>query len=109
MIRVAAWFPGERFARRVAGWAVVGMVVGTTACGSGASSSAAPAEAPVMAGKKAPVDVPADGKRFEPPAEKAQMPDGAWICDMGTVHYARMTPGDGECPVCGMKLVQHKH
>ncbi|MFW6053839.1 MAG: hypothetical protein ACOC9J_03410, partial [Persicimonas sp.] len=53
-----------------------------------------------------PVDVPEDGKKFDPPVEKAQIPDGAWFCDMGTVHYAQMKEGDGTCPECGMKLKQ---
>ena len=53
------------------------------------------------------VEVADDGTEFEPPVEKGQIPEGAWICDMGTVHYARMSEGDGSCPLCGMDLVRH--
>ncbi len=55
------------------------------------------------------VVVAEDGTEFDPPVEKSQIPDGAWICDMGTVHYARMKKGDGKCAKCGMNLVEHKH
>ena len=54
------------------------------------------------------VEVAEDGTEFEPPVEKEQIPDGAWICDMDTVHYARMSEGDGSCPLCGMDLVHHE-
>jgi len=50
------------------------------------------------------VEVPRDGKQFQPAVHKDQIPEGAWFCDMGDVHYARMTKGDGSCPVCGMEL-----
>lgn len=56
---------------------------------------------------KAPVKkvvVPKEGKKFDPPVEKAAIPDGAYICDMGTVHYARLDKGDGRCPLCHMHL-----
>jgi hypothetical protein len=52
------------------------------------------------------VEVTAEGNTFDPPVAKEQIPDGAWFCDMETVHYARAEEGDGLCPVCGMKLVQ---
>ncbi|MEQ9077687.1 MAG: hypothetical protein RLP09_27745 [Sandaracinaceae bacterium] len=48
----------------------------------------------------------ADGSRFDPAIQAEQVPDGAWYCDMGTVHYAAPTQGDGSCPICGMRLVQ---
>ena len=52
------------------------------------------------------VELPKGGKQFEPPILLAQVPIGAWYCDMnGTVHYARGEQGDGVCPVCHMKLV----
>ena len=54
------------------------------------------------------VTVTAAGGKIAPPARKSDIPDGAWICDMGTVHYARAEKGDGKCPLCGMNLVQHK-
>ena len=54
------------------------------------------------------VDVPTDGKEFDPAVEKQQLPEGAWICDMDTVHFAAMEkPEDGKCPVCGMPLEQN--
>jgi len=53
------------------------------------------------------VDVPVEGKEFEPPISVDEVPEEAWHCDMdGSVHYAAMKEGDGECPVCGMDLVQ---
>lgn len=53
------------------------------------------------------VEVADDGTVFDPPVQVDQIPDGAWYCDMGTVHYARMTEGDGRCAECGMTLT-HK-
>lgn len=53
-----------------------------------------------------PVEVSATGTNFDPPVAKDRIPEGAWFCDMGTVHYARMEEGDGRCPRCGMRLVQ---
>ncbi len=50
------------------------------------------------------VEVAAEGTEFDPPVEVAQLPDGVWFCDMGTVHYASLQPG--ECPLCGMDLVE---
>ena len=52
------------------------------------------------------VEVAAEGTEFDPAVEVVQLPDGVWYCDMGTVHYATLQPG--ECPLCGMDLVQ-KH
>lgn len=53
------------------------------------------------------VEVAADGTEFDPPVEKEQIPEGAWICDMGTVHYAQKEEGDATCPLCNMDLVAH--
>ena len=53
------------------------------------------------------VEVASDGTRFDPPEAKENMPDGAWICDMGKAHFASMTKGDGQCPTCGMSLKEH--
>lgn len=53
------------------------------------------------------VEVSDEGTEFDPPVEKEQIPEGAYICDMGTVHYARMEEGDGTCPLCNMALVPH--
>ena len=53
------------------------------------------------------VEVPDDGKEFDPSIKASQVPKGAWHCDMdGKVHYAAMKKGDGKCPVCNMKLTQ---
>lgn len=58
--------------------------------------------------KATPVSVTREGSEFEPPISKQRIPAGAWYCDMGTVHYARTAEGDGQCPSCGMTLVQKK-
>ena len=53
------------------------------------------------------VHVAENGTRFDPPVAKERIPDEAWACVMGgKVHYASMKKGDGECPVCGMNLVE---
>ncbi len=67
-----------------------------------AKKAPAPAEAAAAADDK--VEVPKEGKKFEPPVKPEQIPGGAWYCDMGTVHYARGEEGDGKCPLCHMKL-----
>ncbi|MBA2663668.1 MAG: hypothetical protein H0U74_15375 [Bradymonadaceae bacterium] len=53
------------------------------------------------------VEVSVEGSSFAPAVSKDSVPQGSWICDMGTVHYARAEQGDGICPLCKMKLVQH--
>lgn len=77
-----------------------------TADGEAAPAEAA-AEQPVAEQQAALVEVSVEGTPFEPAVEKAQIPEGSWICDMGTVHYARSEQGDGTCPLCNMKLVQY--
>lgn len=58
-------------------------------------------------GESKTVEVADDGNEFDPMVSADQIPEGAWHCDMnGEVHYAAMEKGDGECPVCGMDLVQ---
>lgn len=52
------------------------------------------------------VEVAADGTTFDPPVAVEKIPDGAWMCDMGTVHYASKEKGEGKCPSCGMALVE---
>lgn len=49
----------------------------------------------------------ATGSRFEPPVKIDEIPQGAWYCDMGTVHYAQTEAGDKTCKLCKMKL-KHK-
>jgi len=51
------------------------------------------------------VEVAEGGSEFDPPVAKSQIPDGTWICDMGTVHYAATE--SGSCPLCGMRLTEH--
>jgi glucose/arabinose dehydrogenase len=53
-------------------------------------------------------EVTKEGSKFDPPIAKAEVPEGAYYCDMGTVHYARMEEGDGKCPLCGMALVHEQ-
>ncbi|MEM9865851.1 MAG: heavy metal-binding domain-containing protein [Myxococcota bacterium] len=72
--------------------------------GCGAESSAPPAPSAVAAASDGPHSVEAP-VRFEPAVEKDAIAPGAWICDMGSVHYAQ--PGEGECPICGMDLVEY--
>ena len=86
------------------------LAVFALACDSGATPAAPTAEASPEAEAAAPVavEVPKDGKKFKPPLQLEQVPDGAWICDMGTVHYARGEKGDGRCPLCKMNLKEHK-
>ena len=67
------------------------------------SSPTATASAAAATG---PVEVPADGKKFDPPVTPAQLPPGAWYCDMGTVHWAQMNEGNKTCPICKMTLKQ---
>ncbi len=52
------------------------------------------------------IEVTAAGAKIDPPVAKSKIPAGAYYCDMGTVHYARMDKGDGKCPLCGMMLTQ---
>ncbi len=66
---------------------------------SGSDAAAAPASA---------IDVPADGKKFDPAVKAEQLPAGAWYCNMGTAHWAQMKEGDKTCPICKMKLTQKK-
>lgn len=73
-------------------WIAVAVLLG--ACGG--SEPPAPEAAPVAS--------PAQGARHDPPVPVSEVPDGAWMCDMGTVHYT--APHAGDCPVCGMALVQ---
>lgn len=81
---------------------------------SNACSSKAPAPRKAAA-KKAAVpmatkgsdgawNIAATGSRFEPPIQIAAVPDKAWYCDMGTVHYAQSEAGDKTCKLCKMKL-----
>ena len=53
------------------------------------------------------VTVSKAGQAYKPAGKKSQIPPGVWLCDMGTVHYARGEKGDGICPLCKMKLKQH--
>lgn len=57
------------------------------------------------AGEKEAGDI---GTRHDPPISIAEVKDGHWMCDMGTVHYTRPEIGDDRCPLCGMRLTQKK-
>lgn len=93
---------------------ILGLIFSVMACGQQATEETTQATEPVVEpappelAEEAlePVEVTAEGTTFDPPVEVAQLPDGAWYCDMGTVHYARMDEGDGRCPTCDMDLVQ---
>ena len=63
---------------------------------------------PTATVKLAQVEVPAEGKKFDPPVRAEQLPTGAWYCDMGTVHWAQMNEGNHKCPFCKMDLKQKK-
>jgi len=79
------------------------------ACGSRGATSSESSESsePSEPAANDLVTVASDGTRFDPPVESSRVPAGAWMCDMGTVHYAALDQGDGKCPTCGMQLTQH--
>ena len=61
------------------------------------------------AGKKNESSGSEEGEKHNPPIKSADVPEGSWFCDMSdTAHFVRPVKGDGECPVCGMKLVEKK-
>lgn len=54
------------------------------------------------------VEIAEAGAKLDPAIKPAQLPEGAWYCDMGTVHWAAMKkPEGGKCPECGMMLKQY--
>ena len=61
-------------------------------------------EKPAAKETAASATVAKDGTNFDPPVAQTKIPPGAWYCNMGTVHYARLDEGDSKCPRCGMKL-----
>lgn len=75
------------------------LALGLAACGSSSEPATEAPSADLLA-------LAADGSTFDPPVAAERIPEGAWYCDMGTVHYARPDKGDGTCPVCGMNLSQ---
>lgn len=97
--------------------AVVASLLLLSGCGKSAPiavEKAAPAVEAGKADKRVPetvkddtVDVPAKGTNFDPPVDIATLPSGAWYCDMGKSHFARMDEGDATCPRCKMTL-HHK-
>ena len=48
------------------------------------------------------------GVKHDPPLAISAVPHGHWYCDMGTAHFTSEKPGAGNCPLCGMKLVEKK-
>lgn len=54
------------------------------------------------------IELAAAGAKLDPSVKPEQLPEGAWYCDMGTVHWAAMEkPEDGKCPECGMALKEY--
>ena len=91
---------------------VATVAIGAAACQSKDTEpdpAPAAAEAPETAAPEAveTVTLPREGKVFNPAIARAEVPEDAWYCDMGTVHFARPQKEDGLCPVCDMALV-HK-
>ncbi|QED28128.1 hypothetical protein FRD01_12980 [Microvenator marinus] len=89
----------------LAGFATVGCAKNSAEKPAQEAASKDKAEVKAVAAKDT-VEVKKDGTKFDPKVEKSQIPDGAWYCDMGDVHYARMDKGDGKCELCGMMLTQ---
>jgi rubrerythrin len=75
------------------------LALALSACGSTSTSEVT---APEPSGAAS--ALPAEGQRYDPAIDPSEVPDGAWMCDMGTVHYA--APHEGDCPVCGMALTR---
>tara|TARA_R110002073_G_scaffold123819_10_gene267945 strand:- start:120045 stop:120425 length:381 start_codon:yes stop_codon:yes gene_type:complete len=48
------------------------------------------------------VVVTKEGTKLDPAVPKSRIPDGAWMCDMGTVHFVKTEKGT--CDLCGMPL-----
>ncbi len=73
-----------------------------------AEEKEAPAEEEEGAEEMEKVELAAAGAKFDPAIKPEQLPDGAWYCDMGTVHWAAAEkPEDGKCPECGMALKEY--
>lgn len=90
----------------IATWAGVGLLgITLTACDSSKSSAGADTAGPAATAKTSQAGEQA-GTKHDPPIAKADVPDGHWYCDMGTVHYSRAAKGDGKCPLCHMDLKQ---
>jgi|AntDeeMinimDraft_4_1070355.scaffolds.fasta_scaffold35972_1 hypothetical protein len=79
-----------------------GLVAGIVSLSASSASAEDPGQDAVA--EDSTVEVEKDGTKFDPKVDKSKLPDGAWYCDMGGVHYARMEEGDGKCELCGMKL-----
>ena len=78
-------------------------------CGACKETSTPVSETQATSGTESPeasetLPLTAAGQTFEPPIKPELIPDGAWFCDMGTVHNARSVKGDETCPLCKMKL-----
>lgn len=86
-------------------WMSFGVVCLLLAC-AGEPVDEAPGREVAAPSAQGLVQVAATGSTFDPPVKPAQIPPGAWMCEMATVHYASMQAGDGKCPTCGMALTQ---
>ena len=94
---------------RVSRWLLVSAAAVTFGAGFGACKKDEKAgdEKVTQPAPGAMVAVTAEGTKFDPPVTTAQIPDGAWMCDMGSVHFAASEKGaEGTCPICGMPLSQ---
>lgn len=72
-----------------------------------AEPEAEPTSQPASQSAEGMVEVSVEGTTYDPPVTKDRVPAGVWICDMGTVEYARAEQGDGTCPICNMRLTMH--
>ena len=54
--------------------------------------------------RSSPIEVPDEGKEFDPGIPPDKVPEGVWYCPMDPSHWAQGEEGDGECPICGMNL-----
>jgi hypothetical protein len=105
--------PGSRFSKFI-GWTVRGVLGAHVLCfAMSIGCDARPANPPELVlvssrgasfDKSDLVDVPDEGRKFDPPIEKTRLPGGVWYCDMGAVHWAQRREGTRQCPLCKMEL-----
>ena len=88
---------------------ILGAVLAMAGCKQGTPSpSDAPSSEAVQSTEASALETVApDGTRFDPPVPASRIPENAWRCDLnGQVHYAAKEKGDGQCPICSMRLVR---
>ena len=99
----------NRFKVGVVGCFIFVAALAVAGCKQGTSSpSAAPASDAAQATEPTGLEtIAAEGTRFDPPVPVSRIPEDTWICDMsGQVHYAAKDKGNGQCPICSMRLVR---